>query len=274
MADHKDEGNQFFLEKKYDQALACYSRAIKANPHAATYYTNRALCYIKLRQWTLTVDDCQKAVQIDPTLIKAHFFMGQALTELENYDDAITALTKAHDLAREQHKNFGEDITSAVRQAKKMRWNLIEEKRLKKQSDLQSFLLQLLKDHMDRQLSSLSFASTAEERSAQVERIHAEHAARLVEVNTLFKEVDSSRQKREVPDYLCGKISFELMTDPYITPSGITFDKKDIEEHLQRVGHFDPVTRQPLTQEQLVPNLAMKEVVDSFVAQNGWIEDY
>lgn len=66
----------------------------KANPHAATYYTNRALCYIKLRQWTLTVDDCQKAVQIDPTLIKAHFFMGQALTELENYDDAITALTK------------------------------------------------------------------------------------------------------------------------------------------------------------------------------------
>lgn len=28
MADHKDEGNQFFLEKKYDQALTCYSRAI------------------------------------------------------------------------------------------------------------------------------------------------------------------------------------------------------------------------------------------------------
>ena len=25
--------------------------------------------------------------------------------------------------------------------------------------------------------------------------------------------------------------------------SGITYDRKDIEEHLQRVGHFDPVTR-------------------------------
>ena len=66
----------------------------KTNPHTATYYTNRALCYIKLHQWALAVDDCQKAIQIDPTLIKAHFFMGQALTELENYDDAITALTK------------------------------------------------------------------------------------------------------------------------------------------------------------------------------------
>ena len=29
-------------------------------------------------------------------------------------------------------------------------------------------------------------------------------------------------QVRDVPDYLCGKISFELMRDPVITPSGIT----------------------------------------------------
>lgn len=40
-------------------------------------------------------------------------------------------------------------------------------------------------------------------------------------------------QKREIPDYLCGKISFELMREPCITPSGITYDRKDIEEHLQ-----------------------------------------
>lgn len=42
-----------------------------------------------------------------------------------------------------------------------------------------------------------------------------------------------SPQKREIPDYLCGKISFELMREPCITPSGITYDRKDIEEHLQ-----------------------------------------
>ena len=38
---------------------------------------------------------------------------------------------------------------------------------------------------------------------------------------------------RDVPDYLCGKISFEIMKDPVITPSGITYDRKDIEQHLQ-----------------------------------------
>lgn len=82
------------------------------------------------------------------------------------------------------------------------------------------------------------------------------------------------KQKRDIPDYLCGKISFELMREPCITPSGITYDRKDIEEHLQRVGHFDPVTRSPLTQEQLIPNLAMKEVIDAFISENGWVEDY
>lgn len=64
------------------------------------------------------------------------------------------------------------------------------------------------------------------------------------------------------------------MQEPVVAPSGISYDRKDIEDHLQRVGHFDPITRQELTQEQLIPNLALKEIVDSFVAENGWVEDY
>lgn len=85
--------------------------------------------------------------------------------------------------------------------------------------------------------------------------------------------MDERRRKREIPDYLCGKISFELLRDPVITPSGITYDRADIKEHLRRVGHFDPITRVPLTVNQLIPNLAMKEVLDSFVAENEWALD-
>lgn len=43
---------------------------------------------------------------------------------------------------------------------------------------------------------------------------------------------------------------------------------------LQRVGHFDPVTRVKLTQDQLIPNFAMKEVVDGFLQENEWALDY
>lgn len=48
---------------------------------------------------------------------------------------------------------------------------------------------------------------------------------------------------------------------------------QDITEHLNRVGHFDPVTRMPLTVDQLVPNYAMKDVIDHFLEQNEWAFD-
>ena len=108
----------------------------------------------------------------------------------------------------------------------------------------------------------------------QVELVEIETDRRVSEVSQLFAKVDERRQKRDVPDYLCGKISFEILKEPVITPSGITYDRKDIEEHLQRVGHFDPVTRTKLTQDQLIPNYAMKEVVDAFQMENEWAHDY
>lgn len=76
-----------------------------------------------------------------------------------------------------------------------------------------------------------------------------------------------------MPDYLCGKISFVLLRDPVITPSGITYERKDIEDHLLKLGHFDPVTRVQLTSDQLIPNYSMKEVVSAFLAENEWAQD-
>jgi len=42
----------------------------------------------------------------------------------------------------------------------------------------------------------------------------------------------------------------------------------------QRVGHFDPITRRDLTQDQLIPNLALKEVIDNFMHENPWAEGF
>lgn len=44
--------------------------------------------------------------------------------------------------------------------------------------------------------------------------------------------------------------------------------------YFQRVGHFDPVTRADLTAEKLTPNLAMKEVVDLYLQENPWAEEF
>ena len=64
------------------------------------------------------------------------------------------------------------------------------------------------------------------------------------------------------------------MADPVITPSGITYDRKHLESHLHRVGQFDPITREPLTEQSLIPNLALKEVIDNFAQENLWLDDF
>ncbi|KAJ7340238.1 hypothetical protein OS493_002970 [Desmophyllum pertusum] len=254
--DLKEQGNRLFSGRHFDDAAQCYTKAIIKNPTVPTYFTNRALCHLKLKKWTQAVSDCRCAIDLDANLVKAHFFLGQALLEQENYDEALASLKRAYDLAKEQKLNFGDDIASTVRLAKKKRFSVAEERRISQEIELQ---------HVK--------AAGKDPDEEELDKIELECDRRLSEVNGLFKEVDKRRKKREVPDHLCGRISFELMKDPVITPSGITYDRKHIEEHLQRVGHFDPVTRTDLKQEQLTPNLVMKEVIDAFITENEWVAE-
>jgi STIP1 family protein 1 len=56
----------------------------------------------------------------------------------------------------------------------------------------------------------------------QIEKVELETDRCVAEVSNLFAKVDDRRQKRDVPDFLCGKISFEILKEPVITPSGKT----------------------------------------------------
>lgn len=268
----KDQGNKHFSARNYDSAIDCYTKAILKNSSLPHYYTNRALCYLNQKRWDLAIRDAKQALEKEPILVKGHFYLGKALLEKDHLDDSIKHLQRANDLAREQKLNFGDDIAIQLRIARKKRWNLQEEKRIHQEIELQTYINRLILDEKDRKVEELR--KTGEDVDVLIEKIEAETDTRSAEVNDLFTKVDDRRQKRDVPDFLCGKISFEILKDPVITPSGITYDRKDIEEHLHRVGHFDPVTRTKLTQDQLIHNYAMKEVVDTFLTENEWAYEY
>uniref|UniRef100_A0A8R7JVH2 U-box domain-containing protein n=1 Tax=Triticum urartu TaxID=4572 RepID=A0A8R7JVH2_TRIUA len=65
-------------------------------------------------------------------------------------------------------------------------------------------------------------------------------------------------------------ITFEIFRDPVITPSGVTYERAIPLEHLRKVGNFDPVTREPLKEHQMVPNLAIKEAVQAYLKEHSW----
>lgn len=269
---YKLEGNRMFSVKKYDEAIKLYTKAISKCSTNAVFFTNRALCNIKLQKWQKVVEDCKTALEHDSQSVKGHFFLGHANSELENYDDAISQLQKAHSLAKQQKLNFGDDIAAMLRNAKKKRWDKLENERISQEVELLSYLHKLIDLDEKQEIKKLDGSSKTTDEDRK--RHEGKFEERRRDLNHIFAQVDERRKRREVPDYLCGKISFEIMRDPVITPSGITYDRKDIEEHLQRVGHFDPVTRQKLQANDLIPNLAISEVIDTFVEENGWVEDF
>lgn len=62
----------------------------------------------------------------------------------------------------------------------------------------------------------------------------------------------------------------EIFRDPVITPSGVTYERTAILEHLKKVGKFDPVTRATLGEKDLFPNLALKEAIQTYLEEHGW----
>jgi len=264
--DFKEQGNKYFNAGKYEAAIESYSKAIALNPVVSVYYTNRALCYMKNNKWAQAVADSRAALERDSGLVKGHFYLGTALLEMDKLDESISHLGTALELAKKEGGSYYDDtICSKLRLARKKKWGHQEEKRLSQEIELQTYINRLVLEDKDRQIASIK-----EPQDEDVAKVEAEADKRVAEVNGLFAKVDERRVRREVPDYLCGKISFEILREPVITPSGITYDRADITEHLERVGHFDPVTRTKLTQDMLVPNYAMKEAVDDFVSKNEW----
>ncbi|KAB7494835.1 STIP1 homology and U box-containing protein 1 [Armadillidium nasatum] len=233
----KNRGNKLFSARKFEEAIKCYSDAIARKPTVAIYYTNRALCNLKLKRWDLVCQDCRTALELDPMLVKAHFFLGQSLLESDNYDESIKHLQRAQDLAKEQKVNYGDDIAFLIRVARKKRFNVAEEKRISQEIELQSYLNRLLLEDKDRQIDKM--------------------------------RADNNGDEDLIQDQI---IAIEKNCDQYVTEVNNMFSKLD--ERRIRVGHFDPITRTDLNVNQLIPNLAMKEVVDAFLSDNEWALDY
>jgi hypothetical protein len=81
---------------------------------------------------------------------------------------------------------------------------------------------------------------------------------KLPSTNTLSTE--------KVMEMCCCPISFEVMSDPVVTPSGVSYERAMIERHLEMVGKFDPMTHAKLTKAQLYPNRMLKQLVEMTLA--------
>ncbi|XP_061086931.1 sperm-associated antigen 1A [Conger conger] len=66
----KEKGNEAFRANDFEEAVAYYTRSLSVKP-TAVVYNNRAQAEIKLELWHSALDDCEKALELEPGNLKA-----------------------------------------------------------------------------------------------------------------------------------------------------------------------------------------------------------
>ncbi|KAK6151535.1 hypothetical protein DH2020_014170 [Rehmannia glutinosa] len=103
--DAKLEGNSLFKVGQYEEALSKYEIAIQVAPDGPSSseirsmcHANRAACFSKLGNYEETIKECTKALELNPTYMKALLRRGEAREKLEQYEESIADLTKVLEL--------------------------------------------------------------------------------------------------------------------------------------------------------------------------------
>ena len=88
----KQEGNTFFQNNKFIEALEKYTDAINLKVETknnAIYYSNRAFVNLKLENYGSAIEDVNMALKIDPNFSKAYQRRAEAYFSLRKYTECI-----------------------------------------------------------------------------------------------------------------------------------------------------------------------------------------
>lgn len=88
----KEEGNGLVKKGEHKKAIEKYTQSLKLNPSEITTYTNRALCYLSMKQYRDAVRDCTEALSMDGGNVKALYRRALAHKELKDIKACVDDL--------------------------------------------------------------------------------------------------------------------------------------------------------------------------------------
>ena len=90
--DHKREGNEFFKSEKFKEAINSYTEAIRHNEINPIYWSNRAQCYIRLKQFEKALSDAEQATLLDNKSDKFKYRLAMAWSGLGDHEESCKIL--------------------------------------------------------------------------------------------------------------------------------------------------------------------------------------
>lgn len=275
----KEQGNEYFKAGQYKEAESYYGQAISVRSNDPKLFQNRALTRIRLSDWPGAESDSRKAIELDLLSMKAHYYLAQALLQMRHVQEAHEESLTAYRMCIDTRDSSSEVVGQFVLRAKQAVWETKEKERLRNLNSTLGIVEGLLEHRLEADLKD------AEERyhrkevgemgwGEEVAELKRDFATQRREVRSAFERAEEQETKeRIVPDWMVDPITFEVMHDPVITPSGVSYERVAILKHLSTSG-LDPLTREKLTKGMLVSNVGLKNACAEFLEKNGWAVDW
>lgn len=206
------------------------------------------------------------------------FYLGIALTKLDSPELALKKLTRAYELALEQSNKSAQQISEQILETRKEIAKKEFNERIARTNPLYEKLYRLLQEfywskvnYLRSRFNYKPFYEDDTDFQTEYKSLKEQYTKDLDDLRHTF-EVSLAKDRappssNEAPDYILDPIGFNIFTDPVITPSGFTYERSWIIEHLKG-NQMDPITRNPLRVSDLYPNTAIKKASEQYIKEN------
>jgi len=94
----KQQGNDYYVDGHYDEALECYQKAVELAPENHILYSNICAVYLKKEDGENSLKYAVKCTKLDPTWAKGWSRLGSALLLSDKKEKALVAYKKSFEL--------------------------------------------------------------------------------------------------------------------------------------------------------------------------------
>lgn len=201
--------------------------------------------------------DCELALELKDTNIKAHLLCGQVLLclakealSLDLADQGLKRMTRALTLCPSQKlQSYQKELDLYLLRGRKLKWFI---QQVNRQTERSRLLERIQIAEESNQLTSESVKS-----------------ANFQQLQKYLED-----PKTELPDYFVCPLSHQLFLDPVLLPSGQSYERSALNAYFQTNGCVDPASSDPIDPKLLFPNTTLKKAVSDYLDHNPWAFEY